>query len=68
LLAGVPSFGQIAFTIPLGWCAGRNPPFVQWRHSAKRATRVSRRNHRRLFALSPCRTAVSPHPTASSAT
>jgi len=23
-----------------GWCAGRNPPFVQWRHSAKRATRA----------------------------
>jgi len=25
----------------LGWCAGRNPPSVQRRHSAKRATRVS---------------------------
>jgi len=28
----------------LGWCAGRNPPSVQRRHSAKRATRASRRN------------------------
>ena len=26
-----------------GWCAGHNPPFVQRRHSAKRATRASRR-------------------------
>jgi len=26
-----------------GWCAGRNPPSVQRRHSAKRATRASRR-------------------------
>ena len=28
----------------MGWCAGRNPPSVQRRHSAKRATRASRRN------------------------
>ncbi len=27
-----------------GWCAGHNPPFVQRRHSAKRATRTSRRH------------------------
>jgi len=28
----------------LGWCAGRNPPSVQRQHSAKRATRASRRH------------------------
>jgi len=45
-----------------GWCAGRNPPFVSRRHSAERATRASHSTHRRLLALSPRRTAVSPLP------
>jgi len=31
------------YSVNLDWCAGRNPPFVQRRHSAKRATRASRR-------------------------
>ncbi len=29
-------------SILVGWCAGRNPPFVHGRHSAERATRASR--------------------------
>jgi len=50
-------------TVLEGWCAGRNPPSVQRRHSSNRATRVSPQLVIDAYLpFLPCRTAVSTLP------
>jgi hypothetical protein len=43
-----------------GWCVGRNPPFVQCGIRLIGLPALQVVPHQRLFALSTCRTAVSP--------